>query len=235
MRRTSPILSLVVLLLIAVSAMAHDKVVVIPMGGTCDEPSDPPCDEPSVPTVTSAGGQVWMDRNLGASQIATSSMDTAAYGDLYQWGRGIDGHERRASATTTTLSTTNVPGHGRFIMVSSSPYDWTTSPNDNLWQGVFGTNNPCPCGFRLPTEAEWEVERTSWSSNDEAGAFASPLKLVDAGNHPPDSVTPSPGSAYYWSSTVDGSYSYLLYFTHGSASMISEYRAWGSSVRCIKD
>lgn len=40
-----------------------------------------------VPTVTTATGRVWMDRNLGASSVATSSNDAEAYGDLYQWGR----------------------------------------------------------------------------------------------------------------------------------------------------
>jgi hypothetical protein len=33
--------------------------------------------------VTSSTGQVWMDRNLGASQVATSSTDPASYGDSY--------------------------------------------------------------------------------------------------------------------------------------------------------
>ena len=32
-------------------------------------------------------GAIWMDRNLGATQAATSSTDVDAYGDLYQWGR----------------------------------------------------------------------------------------------------------------------------------------------------
>jgi hypothetical protein len=32
-------------------------------------------------------GATWMDRNLGATQVATSSTDAAAYGDLYQWCR----------------------------------------------------------------------------------------------------------------------------------------------------
>ncbi|MCD4736862.1 MAG: hypothetical protein K8R53_12530, partial [Bacteroidales bacterium] len=37
--------------------------------------------------VNDVTGKVWLDRNLGASQVATSSTDTNAYGDLYQWGR----------------------------------------------------------------------------------------------------------------------------------------------------
>ncbi len=36
--------------------------------------------------VSSATGKIWMDRNLGASQVAISSNDAAAYGDWYQWG-----------------------------------------------------------------------------------------------------------------------------------------------------
>ncbi|WP_372934176.1 hypothetical protein, partial [Mariniphaga sediminis] len=46
---------------------------------------------PPTPNVTNATtGKTWMDRNLGASQVATSSTDIAAYGDLYQWGRAAD-------------------------------------------------------------------------------------------------------------------------------------------------
>lgn len=35
--------------------------------------------------VVSATGKTWMDRNLGATQFATSSSDANSYGDLYQW------------------------------------------------------------------------------------------------------------------------------------------------------
>ena len=115
------------------------------------------------PTTVISAGQVWMDRNLGASRVATSLTDSKAYGDLYQWGRLTDGHEKRNSSTTRSLSSFDVPGHDRFILNSSSPGDWRAPQNDNLWQGVKGINNPCPDGFRLPTEIEWETEKNSWS------------------------------------------------------------------------
>jgi uncharacterized protein (TIGR02145 family) len=194
---------------------------------------------PPTPNVTNpTTSKIWMDRNLGASQVATSSTDAAAYGDLYQWGRGTDGHQIRTSDTTSTLSSSDNPGHSNFILAPNSPFDWRSSQNDNLWQGVSGINNPCPSGYRLPTEAELEAERASWSSNNNvAGAFTSPLKLPVAGHR-----NDSSGSLYgvgsygfYWSSTVVGTSSRRLNFNSSNAFMTSDYRAFGFSVRCIKD
>jgi uncharacterized protein (TIGR02145 family) len=182
-------------------------------------------------------GETWMDRNLGATQVATSSTDANSYGDLYQWGRLKDGHQCRTSSTTSTNSADNVPGHGDFITVGSSPYDWRDVQNTNLWQGARGINNPCPGGYRLPTEAELDAERTSWGSNNAAGAFGSVLKLPAAGGR-----ALSTGSLYsvgslgnYWSSTVSGANARFLDFASSAASMNAYARAHGLSVRCIKD
>ncbi|MFO7922217.1 MAG: FISUMP domain-containing protein [Bacteroidales bacterium] len=184
-----------------------------------------------------ATGNIWMDRNLGASQVATSSDDDAAYGDLYQWGRGADGHQIRTSATTEDLSDSDTPGHGDFILAPDSPYDWRSPQNGILWQGVNGTNNPCPSGYRLPTEAEWDEERASWISEDPAGAFDSPLKLPVAGyrNYGNGSLESVGFYGHYWSSTVDGNNSRNLYFYSSNAGMVSNLRAYGGSVRCLKD
>ncbi|MDA3820522.1 MAG: FISUMP domain-containing protein [Candidatus Delongbacteria bacterium] len=181
--------------------------------------------------------KTWMDRNLGASQVATSSTDAAAYGDLYQWGRAADGHESRTSDTISTLSSSDDPGHGNFIKNDSISYDWRSPQNDNLWQGVSGTNNPCPSGYRLPTEAEWEAERTSWGSNDAAGAYGSSLKLPVAGyrNYSDGSLGNTGSEGHYWSSTVDDTNARGIYFYSIDAYMGSYRRAGGCSVRCILD
>ena len=190
----------------------------------------------STDVMNGATGKIWMDRNLGASQVATSSTDAAAYGDLYQWGRAADGHESRTSGTTSTLATSDTPGHGNFITNGSSPYDWRSTQNDNLWQGVDGTNNPCPSGYRLPTGAELEAERLSWSSNNSAGAFASPLKLPVAGFRTSNGSLGNVGlDGTYRSSSVDGTNSQRLYFSSDIAVIVSEVRVLGHSVRCIKD
>ena len=120
-------------------------------------------------------GLKWLDRNLGATSVPLSKDDTDGYGDLYQWGRLSDNHENRSSSTTSTLSTTDEPGHGDFI-VNTSGNDWRNPSNDTLWQGEAGINNPSPTGFRLPTSEELNTERLSWTSQDEAGAFGSNLK-----------------------------------------------------------
>lgn len=189
-------------------------------------------------TVVGANNRCWLDRNLGASRVATSSTDEFAYGDLYQWGRATDGHQERISGTTTTLSNSDNPGHGGFIISNyEANSDWRNPQNDNLWQGVDGINNPCPAGFRLPTTAEWNAERASWSSNNAAGAFDSPLKLTMGGLRGSNNGLIGDEDLYgdYWSSDVYNTASRGLVFNSTSASGIIASRANGFSVRCIMD
>jgi len=207
------------------------------------------CEIPRSPTdvYNPTTGQIWMDRNLGASQVATSSTDHLAYGSIFQWGRGADGHQlitwTSSSAGTAVNSTVNgpydsdTPSTVHFIKAANPPYDWRTNQNNNLWQGVNGINNPCPYGYRIPTKAEWEAEMGTWSSNNTAGAFASSLKLPLAGLRTrADGDITYPGvEGYYWSSTVSETNSFTLILKSSEANMSVTIRARGSSVRCIKD
>jgi hypothetical protein len=188
-------------------------------------------------------GKTWMDRNLGASRVATSATDAQSYGDLYQWGRFSDGHQCRNSSTYVSTASTYVPNlgnswDGKFINIGTNPYDWLTTQNGDLWQGASGTNNPCPTGYRLPTEAEMNAERGSWSSNDKNGAYASPLKFTIGGRRTSSELYNVGVEGIYWtSSTGYSAYnaSYRLYFGPSYAGVALDGRTVGSSVRCIKN
>lgn len=191
-------------------------------------------------------GKIWMDRNLGASRAAINKTDTLAYGDLYQWGRRSDGHQCRTSPTTTTLSSNDQPANGNFILSPNSPFDWRSPQSNNLWQGVNGVNNPCPGGYRLPTDAELFAERTSWNDNTTwSGGFLTPLKFPMAGHR---SISSNGNifnvgiNTHIWTSTVSsfGNAKWFLITSTANgqgagSAMNSGSRAEGNSVRCLKD
>lgn len=187
--------------------------------------------------VKSKTGKIWMDRNLGASAVAKTSLQNSSFGYLYQWGHFSDGHQFRRSKTSKKLSATSSPSNSEFILSAKSPNDWIKAQNDNLWQGVQGDNNPCPAGFRLPTSAEFEEEIATWISKDANGALVSPLKLPMSGYRANSTgeVTDSGFSGDYWTSTTESTYARGLYFDAKSASTDIGGRSVGVSVRCIKN
>jgi uncharacterized protein (TIGR02145 family) len=199
--------------------------------------------------VLGADGKCWLDRNLGATRVATAFNDYQAYGTLFQWGRGADGHQlvtytnnsggySSISGTTSTLSTTDTPGHANFIMNGATPYDWRNPQNNNLWQGVSGVNNPCPSGFRLPTQPEWSTLVSAANITNYNTAYSSSLKLTAGGyrNSASGALSYQGGTGYYWSSSVNGIYAYFLLFNSSSVNPASSVnRAYGFSVRCVKD
>ncbi len=190
-----------------------------------------------VEVLSPATGQIWMDRNLGASQVATGLNDVAAYGDMYQWGRFSDGHQCRNSTTLQQVSSTDQPDHDNFIILNGSPADWRSPQNNDLWQGVNGINNPCPSGFRLPTMSEFDAERVTWENLNSNGAFFSPLKLTTGGTraYTKGVINGIGSSGNYWMSTLFGSNARSVFFNGSGSTISSAGRAYGFSVRCIKD
>ena len=188
-------------------------------------------------------GLCWMDRHLGAEPMpfmpaadASNGADPRLFGDLYQWGRLTDGHQKRQSATTYTLSETDVPGHDHFIMINNTPFDWRTPQNNDLWQGEEGINNPCPPGWRLPTDAELTAEILSWDQQNPSGAFNSPLKWPVGGYRNSMGELLNEGSwGLAWSTTVSGTGVRMLYYYGPVATMVTLNRAFGVNVRCVRE
>jgi hypothetical protein len=193
---------------------------------------------PATTIVDVQAGLVFMDRNLGATRYATSHTDVDAYGDLYQWGRRSDGHQCRNSLTTSTLSSSNQPAHGDFIVGAA---DWRSQSNSNLWQSVNGVNNPCPSGYHVPTRSEWDAtfNFTNTSPYSRLGATLAGKRLSTDG-----SIDQVGQYAGYWTSSISGNQSYIVYFTSSTVNSTGVIttapsqlvnRAEGYSVRCWKN
>jgi hypothetical protein len=121
-----------------------------------------------------------MDRNLGA--VSREQNLVANLGHLYQWGREADGHQLRNSAQIAggnTLTYENFVANyatymGKFINNTGNVAYWAsgnTTTSDNLWNGLEGTYNPCPEGWRVPASDEWTVLLNIPSPN--GGAYLS--------------------------------------------------------------
>lgn len=196
-------------------------------------------------TVTTRTGRTWIDRNLGASRVALSSTDTQAYGDYFEWGRPADGHEKQivygtASNFTNVRSTTSVPGNSKYIFPSDGSYDWLVTPDNTLWTGVNAPNNPCPAGFRIPTDAEWAAEAAVFTANNVGGSYESGygLRLTVAGMAGGvNSITAIGNYGQYLTQTAydNGRVKYFGVISYTTWFDTNYYKITGQSCRCIKD
>ena len=111
-------------------------------------------------------GKIWMDRDLGARSRLDGTSPFTDFGCLFEFGRKNDGHANvnwtNASGGTytngvsTVQTSTGVATHSKH-----NTNAWTTlgaAAQIALWNGVDAPNNPCPAGFRIPTDAEWKAE-----------------------------------------------------------------------------
>ena len=168
--------------------------------------------------------------NLGANPNMTPkeqmayfpvlSTDMTVYGGLYQWGRSAVSHTFRCDPTpsnssshfTTTLihRDTLARDHGKFIIGSNN---WVTPTTNTLWGNgsgvsnqtpVSGSNNPCPAGWRVPTEHEWALLA------NEGGSSSSDIDDL----FPPITSATLVPSGLYWVKVLNGCATPTFYFSH---------------------
>ncbi len=188
--------------------------------------------------------RVWLDRNLGANQVCSASTDANCYGDLYQWGRNDDGHESRTSNTTSTLASDISPGHANFIQNSVSPHNWSTADSSgsarvSAWADE-QSNDICPAGYEVPTEAEFKADTTTASTttiSNLSTAYSSFLKLPAAGYRGYAGVLTYVDTygSYWVRSPGTTNYGRGLDISAASAVFRNPYASQGQSIRCIKN
>ncbi|MDQ0067012.1 T9SS type A sorting domain-containing protein [Chryseobacterium lathyri] len=199
-------------------------------------------------TVRGADGNIWLQQNLGSSQIATTMGDEASYGDLFQWGRWDDGHQLRNSATASSTSPNSPDGLGgtnAFIIGSPSWWDvfaatdkWTASTPADVSNNIGA--DPCRAvgpGWKMPSQAEWTGIVNSENIANPGTAYNSHLKLPASGYRSSSSgaLTFAGQRGYFWSSDTSNSGGKYLYIGSTIANPSSgAMRGQGSAVRCIK-
>ena len=177
----------------------------------------------TVTSLLSGASKCWITQNLGATTNAASATESTEpnAGWYWQFNRK-QGYKHDGTTLTPAWTITGI----------NEASDWAAA------------NDPCTielgAGWRLPTYTEWfnadaNVDGAWGDYND---TYASALKLHAAGY-----LLSSSGAlmlrgayGYYWSSTQGSDINgWNLYISLHSSAMGSYSKAYGWSVRCLKD
>jgi hypothetical protein len=175
-------------------------------------------------TATNISGEptkCWITRNLGASRQATAATDNteASAGWYWQFNRK-QGYKHNGSTLTPSWTITSI----------SEDLDWQTA------------NDPCNLElgtqWRIPTYTEWYNVDNTGGWTDWNGPWGSGLKLHAAGylGYSNGSLSPRGSYGTYWSSTQHSfTNGWCLDFNTGYSVMNNYDKAYGHSVRCLRD
>jgi len=193
------------------------------------------------------------------------------YGKLYQWGRKYgQGYDISYDVDVPTIAEGPVSliygqakDNSNVFFTSSSDlnYDWLSTPDDKLWDSgteftpVKTEYDPCPKGWRVPTNAELSElyqNHSAWTTEDGLNGYwfcgtSSYTETV------PKVFFPAAGSrncygtnagkaggrddsGFYWSSSPSSNYK-ASNFVFTSDIVILDYasRTYGYSVRCVQE
>ncbi|MBV8325954.1 T9SS type A sorting domain-containing protein [Chryseobacterium sp.] len=203
----------------------------------------------SYTTVRGNDGKIWLQQNLGSSQVALSMGDDAAFGDLFQWGRWDDGHQLRNSSTASAPSVNRpdgLAGNGSFI--TGSPAWWAVIGTGDEWTAksisdIGKTNGVDPCKaigaeWKMPSQTDWAGIVNAENITVPATAYNSHLKLPAGGYRSASDggFTFVGARGYFWSAdsgSLGGKYLYVGTIMSNPSAGAS--RGQGASVRCIKN
>jgi uncharacterized protein (TIGR02145 family) len=186
------------------------------------------------------GSNTWLNfmcHNLGALDIISPSqlITYEHHGDWYRFG---------AKNYSLKNEGTNNDIVDDWISSSNANYPFYTGSGDWPVDEISGNGlaNPCPAGWRLPTNSEWTAvinnnNNTSWiSGGNVLRKLGDELILPGAGlrGYTNGRLT-TRGYGYYWSSTGrDSSDGWIMNFEAGQPATSYARHGGGLSVRCVE-
>ncbi len=249
-------------------------------------------DADDVQEETYANGRTFMSLNLGALGNANGTTEQVlhSYGMFYQWGRrtpfagpatydaakaedamlyngyGVESSLEYVASTAETGTVAYAEAHPMTFVLGTeeSAYDWCySSRSDNLWGASKTEHDPCPKGWRVPTQEELSgldiVDRSAdaamqygWTLTDgtvqsfyPAAGFRTYLtgKVQNLYNPVSGVEVPMPWMGYYWSSGTEAAQAVALTFWYDASDPMQSgihtaspyHRANGMQIRCVRE
>ena len=180
--------------------------------------------------VVTIGEQTWMAHNLnyetdaGSYCYKDSTKYCTKYGRLYTWATAVGKSEEECGeGVECNLDTGYVRG--------VCPKGWHL-PDTTEWNALFtAVDGKATAGTMLKFTEGWKN-----NGNGSDAYFFSALPA--GGRNGYGDFFSEGGSAYFWSSTENNSYSAYnmgLYYNYDNAYLLTNYKSYGYSVRCLKD
>ena len=203
--------------------------------------------------------QVWSACNIGATIAYTGIPITDCewwttdcnlwirntIGSYFQWGRNDDVTETSTSSILAAADVLENTVWNTNFIVNSNPWgDWMSVQNDNLWWNTINTSIarqwPCQVGYHIPTwnasdiTNEWGKAYTI--EGDNYVTLMNTLMIPLAGFRITSTgLFYQQEDGFYWSSSPGGTYAYYMFFASGNSHIVYDSRAYGLSIRCIKN
>ena len=173
-------------------------------------------------TSLSGASKCWITQNLGSSNQATAPDDAteASSGWYWQFNRK-QGYKHDG--------TTRTPGTAWITSISETS-DWL--PANDPCTIEFGT------GWRIPTFTEWTNADANGAWTTYTNTYGSVLKIAASGflSNTDGTLDLRGTNGYYWSSSqYDATHTYFLRLLSSGSNMASNFKAYGFTLRCLRD